>query len=169
MITIKDFLETTQYKIAESSRFLWDCYGKNARILSSEEFKIYSAQIIFDTETQTVYEATVCDYKNDRAYRLIHPDYKEAYVKEGEERGANYNQAWDDVEYIDLETEDDFLEKLEAIVNEENYDDRVVVPIDIDSDVLYDLMLAAHKKDITLNQYITGILADRALDILGEK
>lgn len=169
MITIKDFLEATQYKIKDGDEFLWSCYGTNARFLSSIDIELYSAQIIFDTETQTVYEATVCDYKNDRAYRMIHPDYKEAYVKEGEKRGVNYNRAWDDVEYIDLETEDDFLEKLEAIVNGEKYDDRVVVPIDIDSDVLYDLMLAAHKKDITLNQYITGILADRALDILGEK
>jgi hypothetical protein len=160
MITLKDFLETTKFKITDGTVFLWSCYGKNARILSCDQITSHAAQVVFDTETQDVYEATVCDYENDRAYRLIHPDYKDAYMKEGEERGVDYNQAWDSVKYIDLETNGDFLEKLEAIINGETYDDRVVVPLDIDSDSLYKLMLAAHKEDLTLNEYLAKAIQE---------
>ena len=160
MITLKDFLETTKFKITDGAVFQWKCYGKNARFLSCDQITSHTAQVVFDTETQDVYEATVCDYENDRAYRLIHPDYKDAYMKEGEERGVDYNQAWDSVKYIDLETNGDFLEKLEAIINGETYDDRVVVPLDIDSDSLYKLMLAAHKEDLTLNEYLAKAIQE---------
>lgn len=160
MITLKDFLETTQYNITDGSKFEWDCYGPNARILDCAELNEYSASVVFDSVTQMIYEATVCDYKLKRAYRLINPDYKKDYALEAEERGINGDQAWDEVKYIDLETEQDFFEKLDAIVNDEDYDDRVVVPVDIDPKTLYKLMLAAHKQDLTLNQYMEKAVKD---------
>ena len=39
--------------------------------------------------------------------------------------------AWDGVEWIDLATDSDFLEKARAILNEEEYDTRIVIPLSL--------------------------------------
>lgn len=39
-------------------------------------------------------------------------------------------------------------------------DNRVTIEIDLDQDLLYQLMLLAHKEDITLNQLIEKILRE---------
>ena len=39
-------------------------------------------------------------------------------------------------------------------------DNRVIIEIDLDEDLLYQLMLKAHEHDITLNQMIERILRE---------
>jgi len=67
-------------------------------------------------------------------------------------------QAWDDVNYIDLDVDEDFLEKAKSIVNGEDYDTRVSIPLDLPDDVLFELMKKAHEKDMTLNQLVEEAL-----------
>lgn len=158
MISLKEFFETIEYKITDSDEFQWSCYGKNARVIDCADKSGYtdgwSASVVFDTDTQEVYEASVYDYKNSRAYRLIHPDYVKAYEEEAKSRGVNGEQAWDDIEYTDLDVDSDWLEKAAAIVAGEEYDTSVVVSIDIDSDTLFKLMKAAHEENMTFNAYV---------------
>jgi hypothetical protein len=162
MITLKEFMEVCDYKITEGSDYCWQCYGSNAYRLDSwnQEQEGYSVSIVFDTRTHIVYEATAYDYRRNRAYRLINPDYKFAHDDEASGRGVNINQAWDDVNYVDLEVDDDFIQKALAIVAEEDYDTRVDVPLNLDNDQLFDLMKLAHERDITLNQLVENILRD---------
>ena len=161
MITLKDFMETVDYKITEGSDYTWDCYGVNAYSLDSwnggYEENGYSLSVIFDTKTQTVYELTACDYIRDRAYRFINPDYLVTFQKESKFRGVD-NQAWDDVNYVDLDVKDDFLEKARAIVLGNEYDTKVSIPLDFNDEELFTLMKMAHEKDITLNQLVTDCL-----------
>jgi hypothetical protein len=70
------------------------------------------------------------------------------------------NQAWDDVNYVDLEVDDDFIQKGLAIRDGNAYDTRVEVELDLDDDLLFGLMKLAHQKDITLNQLIEQILRE---------
>ena len=46
------------------------------------------------------------------------------------------------------------LEKARAIYLGEDYDQRVKVPIDLPNELLFELMIKAHEKDITLNNLI---------------
>lgn len=160
MISIKDFLELIQYRITETSDYLWNCYGSNAMSMDSWDKKndSYSLSIIFDKTDQTVYEMQAHDYHNGRSYRWFNPEYKEKYFEESKRHNINPNEAWDDVKYIDLETAEDMLEKAEAIFNKKDYDTRVKVPIDLSDDELFELMKRAHEQDITFNQYIINIL-----------
>jgi len=154
-------METVNYRITEGSDYCWSCYGYNAYTLGSwngDSDTGYSVDIVFDTVTQTVYEMNVSDYKNQRAYRWINSDFREKFQTESKERYVDANQAWDNVTYIDLETEKDMLEKTRAIVAGEDYDTRVEVPIELDDEVILNAALEAHKQDITLNQYIERIL-----------
>lgn len=162
MITLKQFFETFGYRITEGGQYGWECYGPNAYTIDSwngiQGTGGFAGSIIFDTRDQTVYEAEVCDYTRNRAYRLINPAYIEAHRKEAKQLNVNMNQAWDDVKFVDLEVEEDWLDKARAIVAGEDYDDRVQMPLDLDNELLFDLMKRAHEQDITLNQMIEQVL-----------
>jgi hypothetical protein len=160
MITLKDFMEFTNYRITEGSNYGWQCYGSNAYMLDSWNGNQdgHSFSIIFDTKTQEVYEVQAHDYVHNRAYRMINPDFIKKHKKESKRRDCNKNEAWEDVDYIDLEVDEDFLEKACAIEAGEEYDTRISVPLDLPDDLLLTAALNAHKQGITLNDYINNAL-----------
>jgi hypothetical protein len=162
MITIKDFMETVNYRVTEGSDYCWNCYGENAYRLDywNQDHEGHTVSIVFDTRTHEVYEANAYDYKRERAYRLINPAYKQAHNDEADDRGVLGNQAWDDVNYIDLETEEDFLDKAHAIITNKDYDTRVQIPLTLPDDQLFELMKLAHERDVTLNQMVEALLKD---------
>ena len=163
MITMKEWMELVDYRITEGSDFGWQCYGPNAYHLDSwngiHDAGGFSFCIIFDTKDQTVYEVQVHDYTNQRAYRMINPDFKKKMKKEAKRRDVNRNEAWDDVDYVDLEVDDDFFQKSLSIqAGEVNYDNRVQVPIDLPDEMMFEMMKMAHERDITLNQMVEELL-----------
>jgi hypothetical protein len=162
MITVKEFMEIVDFRITEGSDFCWECYGPNAYRLDSwnQDQEGYTISIVFDTRTHAVYEATAYDYKRERAYRLINPEFADAHREEAKRRDVIENQAWDDVNYVDLDVDDDFIQKALAIVEDEDYDTRVSIPLDLPDDVLFDLMKLAHERDVTLNQMVEALLKD---------
>ena len=162
MITLKEWMEIVDYKITEGSDFGWNCYGSNVHMLDSwnGEQDGHSFTVIFDTKTQTVYEVQAHDYVHNRAYRMINEDYRKKAKKEARKRDVNKDMAWDDVDYVDLEVDDDFFQKCLAIKAGEDYDTRVSVPLELDDDLMFDLMKRAHEKDVTLNKMVEALLQD---------
>ena len=162
MITIKEFMELVDYKITEGSSYGWECYGPNAYTLDSWNGVHgkggYSFSIVFSTKSQKVYEVSVCDYTNDRAYRMIVANKLDKHRKEALARAVNLNEAWDDVEYVDLEVDGDFLQKCLAIKAGEDYDTRIEVPIIFTDEDLLTYMTIAHERDITFNQLVEEAL-----------
>ena len=156
MITLKQWMDAVDYRITEGSKYLWSCFGDNAYTFDSCQ-RYRSASIIIDTKTQEVYQTTVYDYANERAYRMINPIYARAYRDECTSRDCA-DTAWDEVKYVDLDMNDDFLEKMAAIIAGEDYDTRVEVPLTLDNDQLFELMKLAHQQDITLNQLVEKVL-----------
>lgn len=159
MITMKQYMENVNYRITEGDVYYCRSFGTDLYCLSAwnGDQKGWSTNIVFDTKTQFVYMVEVCDYKNNRAYRLIHPDYVNTYKKNNP---PEYDQTWDDINYIDLEVDEDWLQKASAIVAGVDYDTNISVPLDLDRDTMYDLMLRAHEQNITLNQLISDILTE---------
>jgi hypothetical protein len=162
MLNMQDWMELVDYKITEGSEYCWSCYGPNSYTLDSWNGVHgkggYSSSITFSTKTQKVYEVDVCDYTNNRAYRMINPNNVEKHRKEAESHGTNLNEAWDDVNFVDLEVDEDFIEKCLAIRACEDYDTGILVSIDLPDDVLLQAALEAHKQNITLNDYINAAL-----------
>ena len=162
MLNMQEWMETVDYKITEGSDYSWSCYGPNAYILDSwngiNGKGGYSTSITFSTKNQKVYEVTVYDYTNDRAYRMINPENVEEHRVEAESRGIDLNHAWDDVDYIDLDVEEDWLKKALAIRKGEEYDTRVKVPIDFSDEELLQYMKIAHERDITFNELVEDAL-----------
>jgi len=171
MITIKDFLEMIKYRINGGDEYQWKAFGSHAYTIDYWDGKHdgCSAYAIYDIKDQTVYQIELADYRNDRIYLWTNPEFVEAHNAECKARGFLPDSAWDDKKYIILEDPQDVLEKGRAIVNNEPYDTRVSIPIDIPEKELLMLFSMAHKQDITFNQLMENILSEACTDVLGEK
>jgi hypothetical protein len=155
--------EITNHRITEGSEYGWNCYP-NARYLSYESEFAY-VSVLYSTETQEIYEADVSIKvevwdEDQRPYRWLNPEYKDAMVAEAKKRKVKWRKAWDDVKWIDLEVEADFLEKSKAIFNGLDHDKRIQIPIDLEDNVMLKLCMEAHKRDITLNKMVEIILQE---------
>lgn len=149
MITLKEWMEIVDYRITEGGDY--NLFSPNAYALTSwnGDQNGYSLEIIFDQLTQEVYCVEACDYKHQRAYRLFNPDHV----------GVDTNkEAWDDVDWITLEVDDDWMQKALSIVAGEEYDTRVSVPLDLDDDLVFSMMKMAHERDITFNELVEDLL-----------
>jgi hypothetical protein len=150
--------EALGHKITSGSEYQWHCYGPAVQFLDYQS-EYAHASVIYSAETQEIFQADVCSNDvNKKPYRWLNPDYKDELYIESEERKVDADLAWDDVKWVDLETEEDFLEKAAAIFNGETFDTRIQVPIDLDNDTMLQLAMEAHKRDITLNQMVVEIL-----------
>ena len=162
MITMKEWMELVDYRITEGSEYGWSCYGPNAYTLDSwngvHGTGGYSFSIVFSTKSQKVYEVSVCDYTNDRAYRMIAKSKQEKHSDEALARDVDLNEAWDEVNYVDLDVVDDFIQKALAIRAGEPYDTRVSVPVDFSDEELLTYMKIAHDRDMTFNQLVEEAL-----------
>jgi len=160
MITMKEWMELVNYRITEGSDYMWKCYGDNVYQLDSwnGEQDGHSFTITFDTRDQTVYEVQAHDYVHNRAYRMINPDFRKKNRKEAKRRDVSKDEAWDDVNYVDLEVDDDFFQKCLAIQEGEDYDTRVSLPIDIPDEDLLQYMKLAHERDMTFNSFVEEAL-----------
>ena len=162
MITMKEWMELVDYRITEGGDFGWTCYGPNAYQLSSwnglHDKGGWSFNIVFSTKTQKVYEVTVCDYTNNRAYRMIVENKRDKHIKEAKARDVNFDEAWDDVEYVDLEVDDDFISKCLAIKAGEDYDTSVSIPLDLPDDLLMFAFKCAHAENMTFNDWMNKML-----------
>jgi len=159
MLSLKEWMEVVDYKITEGSTYGWQCYGYNAYCLDSwnGNHDGHSFTIIFDTKTQEVFEVQAHDFRNNRAYRMINPAYLSQHTSETTTRGVE-DEAWEDVNYVDLEADDDFMQKALAIAAGEDYDTRVSVPVDFTDEELLKYMKLAHERDMTFNQFVEEAL-----------
>ena len=154
MITLKEWMEVANYRITEGGDYF--AYGGAYALTSwSGDQDGYSIEIIFSPRTQEVYEVQACDYKHNRAYRLVHGDYRDEKLDE---------EAWDDTKWIDLESDDDWIQKALSIVAGEDYDTRVSIPIDLPDNELMALFKAAHDADMTFNDFVEKILREKLAD-----
>ena len=160
MITLKQWLETCNYRITEGSEYGWQCFGHDAYRLDSwnGDQEGHTISIVFDTRTQVVYEASAYDYKRERAYRMTNPEYKAAFDAECNNRDV-LDMAWekDDgtpVKYVDIDVVEDFIEKAYAICNDQEYDTRVQIQVNFSDEELLEYMKIAHDRDITFNQLV---------------
>lgn len=153
-------LSKIEYNVGEVSEFLWKSLG-DCRIwafnnIDNEEVGTFVVNKFGDVLALEVYhtrddEETVC-------YRWIQENHREEYLKEDLENSFGFNED-EKTKFIDLDEEEDCLEKLKAIVNLEDFDSRISVVIDIDDSDFIQISKMAHNADITFNQQVNLILA----------
>lgn len=158
MITLKQWMELVDYKITEGSDYFVNVEGLYMLNSWNGEQDGFSLDIAFDPkDNQKVYLVEANDFKNNRAYRM-----KDSTLEVD-------NQAWDDVDYIDLETDDDFIEKALAIKSGKEYDTRIKVPVEFTDEELLRYMKIAHDLDITFNELMERSLREAIRNIERER
>lgn len=152
MLKLMDWMELVDYKITEGSEYFASLKENSPRLfsLSSWDGKQEGSSffVAFDVKTQEVYSVEAHDFKNRRSYRIKHPDLDVD------------NIAYDGVDFVDLESDDDFIQKAVAIKNGQQYDTRVSIPIELPDDELFALMKLAHERDMTFNQLVEEAISE---------
>lgn len=116
---LKKFLKAADSRVCGGSEYQWDCFGRNAQYmdisdLSGEEI----GGCIFDRETQAVYQVEMYVNSDNVAYRWIDPAWSLEYGIEADRRGVDKFNAYDDVEFTMVETEEDILDLTHRIVHD---------------------------------------------------
>ena len=107
MLTLKEWLELVDYKITEGSEWYCNIPGTYSLSFWNGDQDGVSSTCVFDPKMdQFVYLIELCDYKNNKAYRL----HDEAIDCDSE--------AWDGVDFINMKTKQEFLSICEQILGE---------------------------------------------------
>lgn len=133
---LPQLLEKAHYKVSEGSAFLWTCFGQNCRnIVCSDEDLDVEMDVVYDCLTAEVYTASISfsARENMRVYRWINPTYQEAYFNEYFERDLDPRQYVDDIQYMECEIEDDFVNKVTDAFETGTTDNTIVVSLELDS------------------------------------
>lgn len=156
--------ECLDHAITGGGEYGWKCWG-NARSLDYETDTSH-VSVVYNPKNQEIFEATV-EIRDEasRPYRWLNPSQRDKMIEESKTRGIDPDEAWDDVKWIDLETEEDFLEKAHAIANGEDFDERIQVPLTLEDDEMLQLCMMAHEQEITLNQLVVNILTAAIADL----
>lgn len=160
MLTINQIMALGKYKVISGSEYSTvKCFGSSAYQLAFNSTK--NLEAIIDTERQIVYVVTIVDNKKQVCYRLINNEYATAFRDECDT--SSLDKFHEDlnaigIKLIDLDYKSDFIEKATAILNDEEYDSRVLVQFELDKNTMYNLMCTAHDRDITFNQLISEIV-----------
>lgn len=149
MLTLRQWMELVDFKITDGG----DYYLGNMTLYSLESWDGnhdgYSVNIVFDPkDEQRVHIVEVCDYKNQRAYRRCASPQDDS-------------NAWDEVSWVDLETDEDFIEKTAAIMKGVEYDTRISIPLTLTDDELLVLFKLAHAADVTFNEYVARAVQEQ--------
>lgn len=167
---LSDIMEVLDYKVTDGSEYMWACFGPSRYMEFESDYSHVS--VVFSIETQEVLEITTCPKTavweiEPPPYRYIHSSCIEEYRLEAKRRNVDPNQAWDDVKFVDIDTEEDILDKAKSIFEgKQDYDRRIVIPIEgLPQDVFLAIAHMAHDRDITINEMFEEILR-KAIDDL---
>lgn len=106
-----DVITAAAGRVSGGDPYLWGCYGSNAQFMEFRDAdgNGYS-HVIFDTQTYECYEVHVEVPDESVAIRWIARDYKTKFYDECKRRNVDPSTAWDNVNYIHVDTEELILE-----------------------------------------------------------
>lgn len=155
MNTLLDFLKAIDYKITDCTDYNWDCYGDGIRSMDSYNLGLNECSALFTKNGGEIRELTMHDYDNNRSYRWTDPNFEQARKDKALSLKIDDNVAYYGVTFIELEMIEDMLEKMEAVSRGEEYDTRIMIPLDMTDKEFLEVARAAHALDITINAFFT--------------
>ena len=155
MNTLTNFLKAIDYNITDSSDYNWECYGNEIRCIDSHNVDITECSAMFTKNGGTIRELTMHDFEARRSYRWTDPQFEQARKDEANSIKVDDNIAYDELEFIELEMIEDMFEKMTAVTRGEEYDTRIMIPLDMTEQEFLEVARAAHALDITINAFFT--------------
>lgn len=152
MITFEKALELCGNKLIKREVYPVDTFDNAATWLLFDVGKDKTFEIIYNPSTLHVYIVCVKSCKHN--YILTDDTYPYAYIE--------YIAGLDDTKYTVLNVDEDFEEKAYAIINDLPFDNRIKIGVELKEEEWLALAMAAHRLDITLNQYVEKVI-ERAI------
>jgi len=145
MTKLHNFLNVIGYEVHDRGFIELSVYGNTVAEVDHGNENFWLA-CTFDVISQEVFEIVAEDYVRNNHYRWIHEDFREE--QSGKIHWAGKSS------YTELEVIEDILEKADAMREGREYDTRVTIPFDITDEQFAEFALAAHRLDITFNQFV---------------
>lgn len=165
IMQLQDIITAAQFKISEGSEYQWACYGENARFLDFQsDFEDVSASCVFDSQNQTVYEATL--YLAEKAYRWLNPEFAEAMRNESFERDIDPRVFLDEYHFSDCEVSEDLIEKITDAFETGTCTNDIVIPLNLTPE--QEELFARLPEGTDLNEFITQGLMDTVAELQAE-
>ena len=111
-----DVITAAGGRVSGGDPYLWQCYGPNANFMEfrTNDGKGYS-HCVYDTKTYDVYFVYVEIPETEKCWQWNNPSHFQEYLRESELRKVDPYEAWDEVKWMPIETEDGILNMLKAI------------------------------------------------------
>lgn len=159
---LQDIITAAQFKISEGAEYQWACYGKNARFLDFQsDFEDVSASCIFDSQNQTVYEASL--YIGEKAYRWLNPYFSKAMYSESFERDIDPREFCEVCHFCDCEVPEDLLEKTTDAFNTGTCSDDIVIPINLTEE--QEELFSRLPDGTDLNEFVLQALTEKIAEV----
>lgn len=160
---LSDFLEAVDYKVTETSKFLWDCFGDKAQTFSYWNGESSDSSIDIsctsDLVTQVVYMVEVWSPESNAVYIWGDPEYLESYIQEAKLRNVSPMFGDEETDSVLFSSENAILEVCKSEMSINTPDKPTVeIEIELPDDLLFDAMMLAHGEDITFNEYVNKVL-----------
>lgn len=110
----------------------------------------------FNNDDLSVNKISVTDIEKNVAYIWVESSLAEEYFRFNDMSELER----DDIRKVRLEVFSDILEKLSGIMNNEEYDDRVVVQVDLTDEELKFVEKACEEKNMSIDEFFESILQD---------
>ena len=99
---LADVIRLCEYRIHGGNQYLWNCYSDDDDTWNldfTDRDGTDVASVVFDRNTQEVFEVTVVVPGYDQAFVWRNPAYEASYLQECKLRNVDPNKAWDNVFY----------------------------------------------------------------------
>lgn len=152
---IQTIFETVGYRIEQSNPFLYQCFGmNNPRIYDFVNIDEETSGNFTADESGKVYEVIAEIPEIGVCYRWIDKEFRESAVRETLNRGLDPTIAWDDIKFIEIDSEENILLKVKAICNKIHFNDLGLHPTEISDSFFIKVAKMAAERDITFNEMV---------------
>lgn len=151
---LEDFLQTIQYRISSGASYVLESFGEICRLFHFVDKQENTVGSFLLNSQQKIIIIEVRERKENLFYRWVDKKYLSSITQE-EEIYLDKKET-----YYLIEVEADILEKVKSIVNNEVVDQRVIVELDLDDDMIEVLTKAAEIKGITIDQFVEEALKE---------
>ena len=166
MTGFQSLMEATNFAPAMGVEFQWDCYPK-AQFFDAQSDSGVEVSVVADPVSGIVYEAQVIG--GDDAYRWFNPAFLTAHKEECDRRGVAFDEpASEGVKWAVTDAFEDIVSKVDAIWNGKEFDPRVIITIEIETDLRDRLAAQAADLGITMEDHLSDIVTQEFKRLSGE-
>lgn len=116
-MNLQEFMNATSARVSGGSEYQWKCFP-NARFMDFADIDGKEVgSCVFNTLTQKIYEVIFSVDEDNVSYRWTDPEWRDSRLEEARSRSIDDGVAYDDVNYTEVQSEDEIMKLALSITN----------------------------------------------------